>query len=592
MVIPRLNTKSLGILLNHVVFPEQLPSRHEGDTRTLERDLADGLIKAAEALVTIVSDAHTAIWEDVRKTLLAARNLNNDTDVEGLEKTSILESFRQLGPNESLILHVREQNAGLLIKRNADCIVGFEAFEASPHSRDVLAAEGALQWRFPGAAAAIPLDIFTNASFQDSLADFLEQCSNESFPEFASHTYKAGVELVETRESADPALISQLLVTILEALGHRTNPTLLHKRVRDDVVWGPGSGIPWRRAPYWLVLRVGLARHLHEKLGSEAGDACYKLLLCVMFAQLLSQSTGVVSMELLHNLRAKLARRIAKLQAAGNSYGPRAAGIYERVLPHLEPLFHDAFRGATECIDRTWRVAHAATLRPIHRLQLRADPTSLRLTLPNSGPILESILANRLSSNKARGPNKSPYWYGGSPTTTAILTCYSQLKDIEQEVEIGAFAARMNGMASQAACVRTSDAIGRYLNQVGSAYDGLPELQSIKILTVMEMWMVLDKRATGSIRLLLDYSPSISARALDVLQLPEGRDMYRLQAIQDYLRSRERQAGPNARTIFDDPRAGSFAVRYYECDQTGIMAILHRRIEEQSVKTAQSSVVR
>lgn len=467
--------------------------------------------------------------------------------------------------------------------RNADRVVEFEAFEASPHSRDVLAAEGALQWRFPGATAAITLDIFTNASFQESLADFLEQCSSESFPEFASHTYKAGVELVETRESADPALISQLLMTILEALGHRTSPTLLQKRIRDDVVWGPGSEIPWRRAPYWLVLRVGLARHLDEKLGSEAGHACYKLVLCVMFSQLLSQSTGVIGMELLHDLRAKLARRIVKLQAAGKGCGPRAAEIYERILPRLEPLFHDAFRSATDCIDRTWRVTRAATLRTIHRLPLRADPNGLRLTLPNSGPILESILANQPSSNKARGPNESPDWYAGSSTTRAIVTCYSQLKDNEQEVEIGAFTIHMDRIDSQAACARISDAIGHYLNQVGSAYDGLPELQSIKILTAMEMWMVLDKRATGAIRLLLDYSPGVSASTLDVLQLPEARDMYRLQAIQDYLRSRRRQAGPNARTVFDNPRAGSFAVRYYnECDQTGTMANLHRRIEEQS----------
>lgn len=391
------------------------------------------------------------------------------------------------------------------------------------------------------------------------------------------------MELVETRESADPALISQLLITILEALGHRINPTSLNKRVRDDVIWGPGSEIPWRRAPYWLVLRVGLSRHLDEKLGSEAGHACYKLVLCVMFAQLLRQSTGIVSMELLHNLRAKLARRIAKLQAAGKDYGPRATGICERILPRLEPLFHDAFRGATECIDRTWRAVRAATLRPIHRLPLRADPNSLRLKLANSGPILESILASRPLSNKARGPNKSADWCAGSPATRAIVTCYSQLEDIEQEVEIGAFASRMDRMASQAACVRISDAISRYLNQVGPAYDGLPELQSIKILTVMEMWMVLDKRATGSIRLLLDYKPGVSAGALEVLQLPEGRDMYRLKAIQDYLRSRKRQAGPTARTIFDDPRAGSFAVRYYnECDQARTMAKLHRRIEEQS----------
>ncbi|OJD29536.1 uncharacterized protein BKCO1_7800036 [Diplodia corticola] len=583
MAIPCLNPEVLGILLNHVVFPEQLPSSREGDTRSLERNLVDGLIKAAEALVPTASDTDRAIWEDVRKTLCVARKLNNDTDSEGLEKNSISNSFRQLASNESLILHVKEQNAGLLVKKTAECIVEFEAFEASPHSRDVLAAEGALQWRFPGAAAAISLDIFTNPSFQESLAGFLEQCSSESFPEFASHTHKAGVELVETREPANPALISQLLMTILEALGRKTKPTLLHKRIRDDVLWGPGSGLPWRRAPYWLVLRVGLVRHLDEKLGPEAGHACYKLILCVMFAQLLCKSTDVVSIELLHNLKAKLARRIAKLQNARRSYEPRAAGIYDRTLPRLEPLFHEAFQSATECINRTWRVTRAAALRRIHRLPLRADPDSLRLTLPNSGPILKSILANRPSSNKARGPSASPGWYGGSSTTKAIVTCYSQLKHIEQEVENGAFATRADGMASREACVSISNAIGRYLSQAGSAYDGLPELQSIKILTVMDMWMVLDKRATGSIRLLLDYGPVVSSRALDVLQLPERHAMYRLRAIQDYLQARERQASSNARTIFDNPHTGSFAVRYYnECDQTGKMANLRRRIEEKS----------
>lgn len=118
MEVPRLDTQSLETLLNHVVFPEQLPSRPDVGIRALERDLVNSLIKAAEALVVTASDAHRSIWEDVRKTLIVARTLNNDTDVEGLEKTSLLESFRQLEPTSSLILHVREQNAGLLIKRS------------------------------------------------------------------------------------------------------------------------------------------------------------------------------------------------------------------------------------------------------------------------------------------------------------------------------------------------------------------------------------------------------------------------------------------------------------------------------------------
>lgn len=119
MAVPCLETQPLEALLNHVVFPERLPSRQDADIRALEMNLVESLMQAAEALAGMASDADRGIWEDVRKTLIVARALNNDTDAGGLEKTSILESFRQLAPTTSLILHVKEQNAGLLIKRSS-----------------------------------------------------------------------------------------------------------------------------------------------------------------------------------------------------------------------------------------------------------------------------------------------------------------------------------------------------------------------------------------------------------------------------------------------------------------------------------------
>lgn len=63
-------------------------------------------------------------------------------------------------------------------------MVIFEAFEASPSSENVLAAENAVQWDFPGRAAEIPFDEFLSTSFQESLADFLEQASMESLKRF------------------------------------------------------------------------------------------------------------------------------------------------------------------------------------------------------------------------------------------------------------------------------------------------------------------------------------------------------------------------------------------------------------------------
>jgi hypothetical protein len=136
-----------------------------------------------------------------------------------------------------------------------------------------------LQWDFPGCAVAIPYSEFQKNSFQDSLAAFLERSSTESVKRFAARTQKAGSSAFESRDTADPALIAQMLMTLLEVNGHRVFLPLLRKRVRDDVCWTDGAEIPWRRSSYWLVLRVGLERHLRTLYGSEPGRVYYKFLI-------------------------------------------------------------------------------------------------------------------------------------------------------------------------------------------------------------------------------------------------------------------------------------------------------------------------
>ena len=65
----------------------------------------------------------------------------------------------------------------------------------------------------------------------DELALFLEQASAESIKQFAARTAKAGSSAFESRDTVDPCLVSQMLVTLLEAIGHRTFTPLLRKRV-------------------------------------------------------------------------------------------------------------------------------------------------------------------------------------------------------------------------------------------------------------------------------------------------------------------------------------------------------------------------
>jgi hypothetical protein len=165
--------------------------------------------------------------------------------------------------------------------------VVFEAFEASPRNKDVQLTQNALRWEFPGIAVAIPLKTFKDEDFLTSLATFLEHASVETPKLFAAHAFKAGKQVYEYRDSTDPSLITSLLMAILEENGRRIAPMRLQKRVRDDVCWN-NSREPWRRMPYWLVLRVGLQRFLSLHLGGEIGRAEYKFAICMLLTTIIT----------------------------------------------------------------------------------------------------------------------------------------------------------------------------------------------------------------------------------------------------------------------------------------------------------------
>lgn len=136
----------------------------------------------------------------------------------------------------------------------------------------------------------------------------------EFIQQFAHQTYKERATISESRETADPGLITQILMPMLEVNGTRLFPTIIRKRVRDDVCWTNGAEKPWRRCPFWLILRVAVHRHLSTLLGGELGRLQYKFLICLVLGQLLEDSIPVLDLELLVFLKTKLCRRIAKLE--------------------------------------------------------------------------------------------------------------------------------------------------------------------------------------------------------------------------------------------------------------------------------------
>lgn len=477
----------------------------------------------------------------------------------------------------------------ILSSMQGDSVI-FEVFEVSAVSERVLASGNALQWDFPVSTVAIPFSQFNESTFQDNLAEFLEQASTESIKSFAARTQKAESYAIETRDTVDPCLITQMLMTLLEANGSRVFPPLLRKRVRDDVCWTDGAQKPWRRCPFWLLLRVGVQRHFCTLLGGETGRVHYKFLICLVLARLLNESLDHLSPELLAFLKAKICRRLVKLEVDKDRSPPNVRAIYEYLFTNLEPLFHKIIQDAIERVKVTWTNFKNIIRRTIPSLPLTADPRDLYLTLPNSGFYLQQVLREPLYQHK-ESRSSAPYRlsedYDVSVPTTkhlrAFVSRYYSLSEIEAEPSV-AVPASMS--VCEVRCKELASKIDEYLNSVAGVYDSNPEQKSIMLLTVVELWVSLDECATKLFGLLEDYSPGFPPEILDVLQLPLFRDMCRLQKIQEYLQRRHEMCTRSGMTIFHDLTKGCFAERYFAESQDSMRLQKLRELIETAADAA------
>ena len=243
----------LDYLLNHIALPPRLPQKNDPRLDKLEEALTESLLEWATVFRTKVGLHLTKPWDLLITTLFHCHVLHNGGK---LNSSSLETALSQLALGQCLIIYVAQQNAGLLIHRCDSEQVIFEAYEASADSANILASSGPLLWDFPTSAVAMSSDTFTDPRFQRQLAVFLEQASMESIKQFAAVAAKAGADAYESRDAVDASLITQMLMALLEANGHRIFPTKLRKRVRDDVCWNDSEN-PWKRSPLWLTIRVG-----------------------------------------------------------------------------------------------------------------------------------------------------------------------------------------------------------------------------------------------------------------------------------------------------------------------------------------------
>ncbi|KAK6953233.1 hypothetical protein Daesc_005533 [Daldinia eschscholtzii] len=549
----------LQAVFNHLVLPPQLPGSQDSDIEALSYDVLARIIRTCETLGSLVESTWSEAFQTLGASLKSCLALHSGR----LEKSALLAHFRELQPNHMLILHVTEQNAALLIRRtnrNGEDYVVFEAFETSAVSEHVLAAGHALQWDFPGRSAQIPLSSFVDEPFQECLATFLEQASIESLYSLQASTQKANVSITEVRDTTDPALITQMLMPILEAMGSPYQAPILRKRVRDDVNIQKAD-LPWRRLPFWLVLRVASQRHLCLKLGNEQGRVCYKLLVCLLLAELLKQSAGRLNPAMTITLRTKLCRRMAKLEMQKARLKPFEIGTYKSLFGRISPLIENSIREATTQVENAWEAFKNNTIRRVPVLPRHADHQALRLSLPNSGEYLERLLYSQ-------PPPKSGVTSLGLPQpldkaiqqTQEFTDHIFRIADMEFHAKDNELPSRDTVASFTARCIQISKEIDGIFTEVGNTYDSNPEQMSSMILTLFTLWVRLDKCAVAVCPLLDEHRRVFSPELLDVLQLPMMSEMCRLQDIQTYLA--QKNAKSQHGTIFDRFDKNCLAVRY------------------------------
>ncbi|RAO65870.1 uncharacterized protein BHQ10_001882 [Talaromyces amestolkiae] len=581
------NSSTLELTFNHLAFPPKLPGTRDPKVELVERDILTRLRTAVHTTKAYSSNNDAmSVWESLEGSLEICQFVNENGFInrEALEST-----LRSLNPDHTLILHVTQQNAGLIIRSSGEDFI-FESFEASPSAEQTLAAKGAMQWDFPTVAVSLPRQDLVSPQFQENLTYFLEGASLDAVDEFTAKTHKAGIAISEPRDTTHPALITDFLMTLLEVNGTRANLPLLRKRVKDDVCWD-NAELPWRRSPFWLILRVAVQRSLYLAFGEQEGRPRYKFLLCVLMSQLLTDCVQAsFNPELCNFLRAKLCRRLAKLETEKLHGNSSVVHTYSELFESIGPICRKAIDMTTTSIEKQWVAFKAQSLRKIPSLPPFADEDDLHLTLPNSGSYLRGVL-NQSYYRPPANPSIIDAATLGASTSKAttefyssLLARYNKLQDWENQFETTTAEVPQSQSECSKKCQSLAKYLLSYLEAVGDAYDGNSEQMSIFILNVFETWVYMDQCALKVHPLLSQYHPFFEPGMLDVLLLTRLHDMKRLQAIQEYISKRCTQA-ERLLDIFADPQQGYFADQIFTLGETGTITkldALHAIIETAS----------
>ncbi|KAI6118454.1 hypothetical protein F5141DRAFT_1212382 [Pisolithus sp. B1] len=570
---------TLQYKITHVFCPLQLP---DADDHSHANDLAlsEAICDSAFEFSGHLHNPAKAPWECVKKLL---QNLYEATRLQQLEETLVASQLESMTAGDVVAYLIRAQNAAVVFRRGTGETIA-ESFEVSPTAAAVMGARGKLVCSYPGPAIAVPDVVFDDAVFRLELAHFLCEMDKDSL-DAAPTSRKAGSKVLETRDTVHPRYITELLTGILRAVGRPAEVQRINKRIGDDVVWRDAR-LPWRRSSLWLVIRVVLQTTLSRNGFGVDGYKAFML----FFMNGLSGEAMDHGMpdDVLHWISAKISRRLTKLRESAPDW--LSAPVLQTCM------------GIRNLLDSRWeqvqeRDAFSPTWNPLS-LNFLLDT---QLSLLDSHKYISNILNSSHSATKPvssvsgshpRGDldnflSMTGDFFGDAYKADPRITLY----DVERVVRHGIddWIATVSEDDTAAACEKLELLASKYSLAAKETYKGNPEDFSRMFLTIIELWVAIDKLVIRQIPMLDEYSPEIPIILLQRLLLRCAHDIQRLCLAYAYIRGRHSRAS-NGRSVFSNRAdANNFAVRYF--DQELSLQELRDRIVKAAGKVREKKVL-
>ncbi|GBE85314.1 hypothetical protein SCP_0705010 [Sparassis crispa] len=545
---------ALAYIANHIFFPLKVPQRSD-QSRVNDRAMCAIVCRFAEQYREL-AEVDRTLWDPMIRML---ENLRRIETCEALPAEDIQHQITCMHIGDSVVFYVRAQNAAVVVRKFAEEFV-FESFEVAPSTADVMKATGKLLCSYPGPAIAVPNDIVEDAHFLKELSSFLAQMSVDEL-DSAATTRKAGSTVVEKRDSASPGYITQLLTGILRGVGRPADVDRVSKRINDDVLW-KDAYLPRRRSPLWLVIRVAL----QTSLGRANALSEYKLFMVFFMSRLLRLTVQEeFASDHLYCFRAKLSRRLYKL---GSSAPLFITQEVKDAVDETELLLQQRWQKIQEqqAVSPPWSPSmldvQSDTCLTLHHSR---DYISKRLTTKSTASAACSFEPNH--TRRLRDTHCcdfSTFDEGALPTAFAADgDIYVALADFEMLVQNRVDNWVAECLGKEWACLKLAKCIQQYSQAARKAYVGNPEDHSMMLLTVLELWVALDKLAVAQCPLLREYSPEVPETLFHSLLLRKSASLERLSRSESHLKHRRKRAVPGWSVFSDTVDAHTFSVRYY-----------------------------